>query len=61
MEKGDRVQIRPHHDIWMMGDRYGTIEKVARKYIHVRLDKSGKVWKFLESDILLLWEHKYDD
>ena len=61
MEKGDRVQIRPHHDIWMMGDRYGTIEKVARKYIHVRLDKSGRLWKFLERDILLLWEHKYDD
>ena len=61
MQKGDRVQIRPHHDIWMMGDRYGTIEKVARKYIHVRLDKSGRLWKFLESYILLLWEPKYND
>ena len=58
MQKGDRVQIRPHHDVWMMGDRYGTIEKVGRKYVHIHMDKSDKVLKFVESDFLLLWKDR---
>ena len=26
----------------MMGDRYGLITKIGRKYLHVLLDKSNK-------------------
>ncbi len=60
MQKGDRVKIRPHHDVWMMGDRYGTIEKIGRKYIHVVMDTSRITRKFTESDIMLLWEPKHN-
>lgn len=27
MKKGDRVELLPHTDQWMQGDRYGTIKK----------------------------------
>jgi len=39
---GDRVQLSPSTDRWMMGDRYGLITKIGRKYLHVLLDKSNK-------------------
>ena len=55
VQVGDRVKIRSHHDVWMMGDRYGTIEKIGRKYIHVFMDTSRMTRKFTESDIILLW------
>ena len=51
----ERVQIPAYTDRWMMGDRYGTLVKVAtRRYwqgseqpievAYVRLDKSGKTF-----------------
>jgi hypothetical protein len=42
-----RVQLAPHLDRWMMGDRYGEIVNVTRKSIHVHLDKSGKTIRLL--------------
>ena len=45
---GDRVQIHPSHDVWMMGDRFGQVEKLGRKYVHVRMDVSGTLRKFSE-------------
>jgi RNase P/RNase MRP subunit p29 len=44
---GMRVQLAPHLDRWMMGDRYGEIVNVTRKSIHVHLDKSGKTIRLL--------------
>lgn len=43
---GKRVEIGAHLDDWMRGDRYGTIERVTRQSIHVRLDKSGRLIRF---------------
>lgn len=40
---GQRVQISPAYDAWMRGDRYGEIEKITAKTIHVRLDKSKRI------------------
>ena len=40
---GDRIQLPPHTDAWMMGDRYGTVVKVGRSIIHVKMDRSGRV------------------
>lgn len=44
---GLRVELAPHLDRWMMGDRYGDIVKVTPKYVHVKLDKSGKTLRLL--------------
>lgn len=40
---GDRVEFLPHTDVFMMGDRYGTVERVGRKLLHIRCDRSGKL------------------
>lgn len=42
-EVNDRVELAPHLDAWMMGDRYGYVDKVGRVYVHVRCDVSGKI------------------
>lgn len=42
---GKRVEIHPATDAWIMGDRYGTVIKTGRKYLHVKMDRSGKVRK----------------
>jgi len=44
---GQRIQTHPATDQWMMGDRYGEVVKIGRKYIHVKMDKTGKILKFL--------------
>lgn len=41
-----RVQAAPSTDCWMRGDRYGTVTTVGRKYVHAKMDVSGKVRKF---------------
>lgn len=38
---GVRVQLHPGTDAWMRGDRYGDVVKVGRKFLHVRMDRSG--------------------
>jgi hypothetical protein len=37
----DRIELAPHLDRWMMGDRFGEIVKIGRRYLHVQMD-SGK-------------------
>ena len=69
---GKRVQIPAWHDFWMMGDRFGEVVSVVNtmhpspaiiekygyeKQYRVKLDKSGKVKRFFESD---LKEVEYD-
>lgn len=51
---GERVQLHPGTDRWMMGDRYGEVVKVTSQYVHVKLDKSGKTLKFSEDRLLNL-------
>jgi hypothetical protein len=51
---GERVQLHPGTDRWMMGDRYGEVVKVTREYVHVKLDKSGKTMKFSENNLTAL-------
>jgi len=36
---GDRVELHPATDMWMRGARFGTVVKIGRTYVHVRLDK----------------------
>jgi hypothetical protein len=53
---GERVQTHPATDRWMRGDRYGTVTRVGRKLVHVKLDVSGQVGKFHPSNILHIGE-----
>ncbi len=52
-----RVQIPAYTDRWMMGDRYGDLIKttVSKRHgfeiAHVKLDKSGKVYKVIADDL----------
>ncbi len=51
---GDRVQLHPSTDRWMMGDRYGTVEILGENgiYVHVRMDKS-KVLQKISVDLVI--------
>lgn len=44
--KGDRVESHPATDAWIFGDRYGSVVVVGRKYVHVKMDRSGRTLKF---------------
>lgn len=48
---GDRVQLHPATDAWMMGDRYGQIVRIGKKYLHVKMDVSGRTRKVAPSNI----------
>lgn len=42
---GQRVATGAHTDHFMRGDRYGTVEKVGKYVVYVRLDKSGRLYR----------------
>lgn len=51
MNIGDRVQIPVYTDRWMMGDRYGSVDRFykaanGREMAWVLMDKSEKVCRF---------------
>lgn len=61
MKIGDRVELHPGCDRWMMGDRFGVIVGRGRPSSHelhrlphpvviwrVKLDRSGKTFRFLQ-------------
>lgn len=48
---GDRVEIHPGTDAWMMGDRFGVVEKIGRRLIHIKMDRSGRVLRFLPETV----------
>ena len=39
---GDRIELKPHLNRWMMGDRFGEIVSIGRRYLHVQMDRSEK-------------------
>lgn len=48
----ERVQTHPATDLWMSGDRYGTVVKIGRKYVHVKLDRSGRTQTIAPSNLI---------
>ena len=44
---GRRVQTQPPSAAWMSGDRFGEIVNIGWKFVHVRMERSGLVRKFL--------------
>lgn len=49
---GQRVEAHPCCDCWMQGDRFGTVERIGRRLIHVRMDRFKNVRKFDPSRLL---------
>lgn len=50
-QNGDRVELHPATDAWMMGDQYGEVVCIGMRYIHVKMDRSGKVRKVVPENI----------
>jgi hypothetical protein len=48
---GDRVELSPATDWWMRGDRFGEVVKIGRFYLHVKLDRSELIHKFVPENI----------
>ena len=49
---GKRVEIHPRFDLWMKGDRFGAVLRIAKtRQVVVQMDKSGKVVRFYPTDI----------
>lgn len=49
-----RVEIAPHLDAWMAGDRFGTIEYLTPGVVHVHMDRSGKHRRIALSNVTVL-------
>ena len=47
---GRRVELHPATDAWMMGDRYGTIVKVNKSNVSIKMEKSGRTLKVTENN-----------
>lgn len=48
---GQRVELHPGTDRWMMGDRYGEVKRINRGSVVVKLDRSGKVMNFASGNL----------
>lgn len=51
-KKGDRVQSHPATDLWVRGDRYGTVTKVTKRFVYVLMDVSQRLIRFHPENIL---------
>ncbi len=51
---GTRVEAHPATDTWMMGDRYGEIVKVGTRFVHVKMDRSGRTLRFTPNNLLTI-------
>lgn len=49
--RGQRVQLHPATDRWMMGDRFGVVTGLKEGRVRVRLDVSGKSLWFYNRDV----------
>lgn len=48
---GQRVMAHPGTNAWMIGDRYGTVERVGVTLVRVRMDKSGRLLAFHPANV----------
>lgn len=48
---GMRVEVPAHTDSWMSGDRYGSVITIGRKWVHVRMERSGRARAFPVGDL----------
>src|SRR4051812_16048951 len=50
--KGQRVELDSITAAYGEGERYGTVERIGRSYVTVRLEKSGRSFSYLPSCIM---------
>jgi hypothetical protein len=50
-QDGDRVELAPHLDRWMMGDRFGVVVRTNGNIVTVLLDRSKRRMKFHRDDL----------
>jgi hypothetical protein len=50
---GERVELHPRLDLWMMGARYGTVTKLGRTKVTVKLD-AGRTVSLKPSDLAIV-------
>ena len=48
---GDRVELHPGTDAWMMGMRFGNVVKVGRKLIHIKMDVTGRTLRAAPTNV----------
>jgi hypothetical protein len=49
---GERIQLHPATDRWMMGDRYATIIHAGRKILRVRFERSNTLGRVHPLNVL---------
>ena len=52
---GQRVEANPACDCWMMGDRYGDVKAVGRKWVFVWMDRSQTLRRFHPSNLVAVY------
>ena len=53
-ERKQRVQIAPHFDLWMRGDRFGTVIANRPERARVLMDITKKQFWFRWEDLTLI-------
>jgi hypothetical protein len=51
MKLHDRVECAPHLDCWIRGDRYGRVVMLGRKWVHVRMFRTGRIRLFSAANL----------
>lgn len=51
--RGQRVQLHPATDRWMMGDKFGVVTGLGPGWVRVKLDVSGKSLRLCNSNVLV--------
>jgi len=46
-----RVQVKPHLDCWMRGERYGRVVQVGKRWISVRMFATGRIREFSPANL----------
>ena len=49
---GQHVETHPATNAWMRGDRFGTVDRIGRLYVVVKLDRSGRTLRFAPRNLL---------
>ncbi len=51
---GDRIEMHPATDFWMMGARHGTVVKVEKTFAKVKLDLIKKPRKVVFDNLRII-------
>lgn len=48
---GQRVAIHPANNSWLMGERFGEVIRLGRRWVYVKLDLSRREIPFYPGDL----------